>query len=41
MDEDGETETFQEITQELEGIVQASIQLRYAEGTGLPTDTAY
>ena len=40
VDEDGETETFQEITQELEGIVQASIQLRYAEGTGLPTDTA-
>lgn len=41
VDEDEETEIFREIVGELEGIVQASIQLRYAQGTGLPTDTSY
>ena len=34
-----EAETFGAITEELEGIVQAAIQLRYAQGAGLPTDT--
>ena len=36
-----EEQIFREIVDELEGIVQASIQLRYAQGTGLPTDTSY
>lgn len=39
--DEGEEQIFREIVGELEGIVQASIQLRYAQGTGLPTDTSY
>lgn len=39
--DEGEEQIFREIVDELEGIVQASIQLRYAQGTGLPTDTSY
>ena len=39
--DESEEDTFRQITNELEGIVQASIQLRYAQGTGLPTDTVY
>ena len=41
VDEGAEEKTFQEITEELEGIVQSAIQLRYAQGTRLPTDTIY
>lgn len=41
VDEGEQEQAFAEITEELEGIVQAAIQLRYAEGTGLPTDTVY
>ena len=41
VDEGSEAEQFAEITEELGGIVQAAIQLRYAQGTGLPTDTIY
>ena len=41
VDEGEQEKVFAEIVAELEGIVQASIQLRYAQGTGLPTDTAY
>ena len=41
VDEGQETQQFAEITEELDGIVQAAIQLRYAQGTGLPTDTIY
>ena len=39
--DEGEEQIFREIVDELEGNVQASIQLRYAQGTGLPTDTSY
>lgn len=41
VDEGSEAEQFAEITEELDGIVQAAVQLRYAQGTGLPTDTIY
>ena len=41
VDEGEQEQVFGEITRELEGIVQAAIQLRYAQGTGLPTDTEY
>lgn len=41
VDEGEQERVFAEITEELEGIVQAAIQLRYAQGTGLPTDTEY
>jgi transcriptional regulator with XRE-family HTH domain len=41
VDEGDQERVFSEIVKELEGIVQASIQLRYAQGTGLPTDTDY
>ena len=41
VDKGDQERVFSEIVKELEGIVQASIQLRYAQGTGLPTDTNY
>ena len=41
IDEGAEVEEFAVISKELDGIVQAAVQLRYAQGTGLPTDTDY
>ena len=41
IDEGSEVEEFAVITAELDGIVQAAVQLRYSKGTGLPTDTDY
>ncbi len=41
VDDGPEVEEFAKISEELDGIVQSAIQLRYAQGTGLPTDTDY
>ena len=41
IDEGAEVEEFAVISKELDGIVQAAVQLRYSKGTGLPTDTEY
>ncbi len=41
VDPGDEAQLFLQISEELAGIVQAAVQLRYAQGTGLPTDTNY
>ena len=41
VDEGEQERVFTEIVDELQGIVQAAVQLQYAQGTGLATDTEY